>query len=123
MKFLLDANVGSTVARALSSAGHEVVRIAVVAPAATDDAVLAQAVAEERILITCDHDFGELVYRDGADCPPAIIFIRFEPGDVADIVPRLLPLLDFEMLNNHMTIIGPEHTRRRPFPTKSEAHG
>ena len=123
MRFLLDANVGSTIARALSSRGHDVIRIAVIAPAANDEAVLAQAIEEGRILITCDHDFGELVYRDHAHCPPAIIFIRFEPGDVAEIVPRLLPLLDFEILNNHMTIIGPEHTRRRPFPTKSEANG
>jgi len=84
---------------------------------------MAYAVANDRVLVTCDSDFGELVFLEGQKPPPAIIYIRFEPEDVADIVPRLLPLLDFTMLRGHMTVIGDRRDRRTPFPTKSNDHG
>ena len=119
MKFLLDANVGSTIAQALLAAGHDVVRAALAFPDASDDAILATAVAEDRILITGDRDFGRLVFQHGAEQPPAIIYIRFEPEEVAEVVPRLMPLLDDPELKGHLTVVGHENTRRRPFPAKS----
>ncbi|HEX5183252.1 MAG TPA: DUF5615 family PIN-like protein [Allosphingosinicella sp.] len=119
MKFLLDANVGSTIAQALVAAGHDVVRAALAFPDASDSSILATAVAEDRILITADRDFGRLVFQHGAEQPPAIVYIRFEPDEVADVVPRLLPLLDDPDLKGHLTVVGHENTRRRPFPAKS----
>ena len=85
--------------------------------------MLALAVAERRVLVTCDRDFGELIFLHHADQPPAIIYIRFEPADVADILPRLMPLLDFDRLENHMTVIGIEHDRHVRFPKKSRTNG
>jgi predicted nuclease of predicted toxin-antitoxin system len=119
LKFLLDANVGSTIAQALLAAGHDVVRTALAFADASDALILATAVAEQRILITGDRDFGGLVFQHGAEQPPAIIYIRFEPDEVADVVPRLMPLLDEAELRGHLTVIGHENTRRRPFPAKS----
>jgi len=119
LKLLCDANVGSRVARALASEGHDVVRAIHVTPGASDDEVLAYAVANEHVLITCDRDFGELVFQRGAPPPPAIIYVRFEPEDVLDIIPRIIPLLDFDRLKGHMTVVGDEHDRRTPFPQKS----
>ena len=92
MKLICDANVGSRIARAL---------------------------ADERVLITCDRDFGELVFQRGAAAPPAIIYVRFEPEDVLDVIPRIIPLLDFDRLKGHMTVVGDEYDRRTPFPQKS----
>ena len=40
---------------------HDVIAIGEVAKGATDDQVLARALDEKRVLITEDHDFGELV--------------------------------------------------------------
>jgi predicted nuclease of predicted toxin-antitoxin system len=119
LKLICDANVGSRIARALSSEGHDVVRAIHVTPGAKDDEVLAYAVANEHVLITCDRDFGELVFQRGAPPPPAIIYVRFEPEDVLDIIPRIIPLLDFDRLKGHMTVVGDEHDRRTPFPQKS----
>ena len=116
MKFLLDVNVGSTIAHALTKLGHNVIRMALVDPTALDLDILERAVSEGRIIITYDSDFSELVYRYGGLQPPAIIYIRFEPENISDVLPRLLPLLDLAVLERHMTVIGPETIRRRPFP-------
>lgn len=123
MRFVCDANVGSVIARALAADGHDVVRAIHVLPDKGDGDVLAWAVANDRILVTCDRDFGELVFLHGATPPPAIIYIRFEPPEVAEIVPRLLAILDFDALRDHMTVIGDLRDRRSPFPKRSENNG
>ena len=76
MRFLADESCDFSVVRALRSAKHDVVAIAEVSPRAEDDDVRERAVTDERILITEDKDFGQLVYasmrRTGG-----VIFIRF----------------------------------------------
>ena len=119
MKLICDANIGRRIALALAAEGHDVVRSTEVVPDGSDTDVLAYAVATDRALITCDRDFGELISRYGATPPPAIIYVRFEPEDVLDIIPRLIPLLDFDRVKGHMAVLGAEHDRHTPFPEKS----
>ena len=120
MRFLCDANIGSTLARALLGQGHDVAQAALSYRYDDDEAILERARVEQRILVTCDRDFGELVFGHGASPPPAIIYIRFEPQDVADIIPRLLAVLEPEALQDHLTVIGDTADRRRPFPRTDE---
>ena len=49
----------------LRGLGHDVVAVAETIPQSDDRSILDQAVAEGRILITNDKDFGELVFRWG----------------------------------------------------------
>ena len=49
-------------ARDTGRLGHDVLSASEAAPRATDDELLALALAEQRILITEDKDFGELVF-------------------------------------------------------------
>lgn len=63
MNFVADECVDAAVARALRVAGHDVRYVAEQAPSIPDDAVLVEANARQAVLITDDHDFGELVYR------------------------------------------------------------
>lgn len=123
MRLLCDANIGSIIACAATMAGHDVARAIYAVPSAPDEQVLAFAVAERRVLITCDHDFGDLIFFKGHAAPPAVIYIRFEPEDVREIVPRLLPLLEIEALRDHMTVLDERQVRRRPFPTRSIDNG
>ena len=64
MRFLLDESADLPLRAHLRAQGHDVTAIAHDHPGALiDEDVLAIAVAEARILITNDRDFGELVFR------------------------------------------------------------
>ncbi|HZS02990.1 MAG TPA: DUF5615 family PIN-like protein [Chloroflexota bacterium] len=87
MKFLLDQSTDARLVPYLQQRGHDVSRVGRDYPSGLpDDQVLAIAHAEQRILITDDRDFGELVFRLGY--PHAgIIFLRL--GAFADLATRM----------------------------------
>lgn len=65
MRFLIDESADTRVARPLRELGHDVTTVAGDHAMAMDDVdVLAIALREQRVLITDDRDFGELVFRD-----------------------------------------------------------
>lgn len=64
MRFLIDASPDARHAAHLRSLGHDVTRVGTDYPAAMKDVdILALAHREQRILLTDDRDFGELVFR------------------------------------------------------------
>jgi predicted nuclease of predicted toxin-antitoxin system len=66
MKFLVDESADARLATHLRRLGHDAKTVASdYQPGLEDQEVLAIALREERILITNDRDFGELVYRLG----------------------------------------------------------
>ena len=65
MKFLVDVNLGRKFTNLLQNAGHNAVFAKDLWPLSTDEEILAKARDEERIVITNDKDFGELVFRLG----------------------------------------------------------
>jgi len=65
MKLLADENIGLEVVRFLRRNGNDVISVIEEFPSAKDLRVLSQALSEERILITSDKDFGELIYKHG----------------------------------------------------------
>lgn len=64
MKFVADENVDQPIVTRLREAGHTVLAIVEMEPSISDAAVLDIANQQERVLLTGDKDFGELVYRD-----------------------------------------------------------
>lgn len=87
MRFLLDESADARIARHLRSLGHDVTTIAADHAASLEDReVLAIAHREERILITDDRDFGELV---SASRRPhtGVIYLRL--GDYTDLAMKL----------------------------------
>ena len=75
----------------LADLGHDVLSARVVAPRASDEALLALALAEERVLITEDKDFGELVFVHRLPHP---CIIRFVDMQVAEKVAAMRELLE-----------------------------
>lgn len=63
MRFLVDECTGPLVAKWLQQQGHDVFSVYEKARGAADDEVLKMAFAQQRILITSDKHFGEMVYR------------------------------------------------------------
>jgi len=62
MKFLVDRCAGATLARWLREKGHDVRDARERSPDPGDEELLAQALAEDRVLVTLDKDFGRLVF-------------------------------------------------------------
>jgi predicted nuclease of predicted toxin-antitoxin system len=63
MRFLADENVSRLVVQRLRNSGFDLTSIAETSTGVADDDVLATAANEDRIVITEDHDFGEMVGR------------------------------------------------------------
>jgi predicted nuclease of predicted toxin-antitoxin system len=63
VKFLLDVCVSSrSLETFLAGQGHDVLSAMVVDPRASDERLMALALQDERVLVTEDKDFGELVF-------------------------------------------------------------
>lgn len=118
MRLLADENVPLASVRALRSAGHDTASIAEEAPGSPDRAVLERAVAEDRILLTFDRDFGDLVYRRGASVPPGVILLRFIPLFPEEPAQLVLELSERSELvfRGQFTVVDRERIRQRSLP-------
>jgi predicted nuclease of predicted toxin-antitoxin system len=96
MKFLLDESAEFRIAAFLRALGHDVTAIAHDYPhALTDREVLAIARREERILITNDRDFGELIVKEQLP-HTGVIYLRL-PAATAQLKAKRLT----EVLTTH----------------------
>lgn len=113
---LSDENVPAGAVRRLRSQGFDVLSIAESAPGISDVAVLDIAVREQRILVSFDRDYGDLIFKRGHSAPIALIYFRIRPKspeEVAEIVAWLLkdgagPVAD------KMVIVRSNGVRERP---------
>jgi predicted nuclease of predicted toxin-antitoxin system len=112
-----DESCAGPVIRALRAAGYDLLVIAEVSKGASDEWVMERAVAEGRILITEDRDFGELVYAHGRSTA-GVIFVKFhsrarrdKPEAVLEAVTRL-----GERLRGCFAVVEPGRVRlgKRP---------
>lgn len=65
MKFLLDVNASGVLSHWLVEMGHDVVCVATQDTRMADERILHWAVREQRIIITTDKDFEEMIWREG----------------------------------------------------------
>jgi predicted nuclease of predicted toxin-antitoxin system len=61
---------------------------------APDTDILAQAVAEARLLVTFDEDFGELVFRRGRRASCGVVLFRIATKSPEDATRRIVTLLE-----------------------------
>lgn len=77
MRFLVDECTGPTVAKWLTKLGHDVYSVYDESPGMSDEDILGKALAEGRILITNDKDFGEMIFRERRE-HKGVVFLRLE---------------------------------------------
>lgn len=70
----MDESTGDAVANELRRLHHDVVSIHEQSPGVEDSTVLNIAVLKDRLLLTNDKDFGELVYRSGLPHHGVVLF-------------------------------------------------
>ncbi len=63
LKFLVDVGIGKKVETWLIDNGYDVLSVRDIDPRLLDQAILQIAVSENRIVVTMDKDFGEMIYR------------------------------------------------------------
>jgi predicted nuclease of predicted toxin-antitoxin system len=88
MKILADENLARDFVSWLRSIGHDVLYAAEVGPGDPDVSWVSRASGEDRLLVTSDKDFGELVFRDGLSSS-GVVFLRLERLAVRDALVRL----------------------------------
>jgi predicted nuclease of predicted toxin-antitoxin system len=122
MLFLADECCDALVVRTLRALGHDVTYVAELAPGLTDTDVLTQSVSEERILLTEDRDFGELVFKRQA-MAHGIVLLRILPEDRQQKPTRITALVEDyqDELQGSIVVVTLNTIRIRPLPTLSES--
>src|SRR5262245_52146428 len=117
MKYKLDENLGPAVPQIFLDKGLDCHTVhGEKLTGADDDAVLAAAVAEGRILVTMDHDFGNvLVYPPESTCGVAILN---PPGNVsrallATLLQSFVDACEQGVLQGKLWIVEPGRIRER----------
>jgi predicted nuclease of predicted toxin-antitoxin system len=88
VRFLADAHISREMVAMLRDLGHDCLDSAAVPPRMPDVDVLRMAADEQRIVVTADKDFGELVFVHGIACP-GVVLIRIALAEEKDRVAHL----------------------------------
>ncbi|MGA8052458.1 MAG: DUF5615 family PIN-like protein [Burkholderiales bacterium] len=89
VRFLADESCDFAAVRALRHAGYDVLAVVEHTPGALDPEVLALSVNENRVLLTEDKDFGQLVFA-GNRRSAGVILIRFPASARGSLARRLV---------------------------------
>lgn len=92
LKFLVDVGVGRAVENLLRSLGYDTKAVRDIDPGARDCDILEVAVSEDRMVVTMDKDFGELVHKMSKQ-HKGVLILRMEDGrgaEKAEVVKDIL---------------------------------
>jgi predicted nuclease of predicted toxin-antitoxin system len=115
-RFLADENIPVDAVDGLRSAGHDVLWITTGFAGLTDQAVLAKAVEDQRVLLTFDKDFGELVFR-GSRPACGVVLFRTGPATAGALVTLVLTVIASATdWIGHFSVVKGSRLRRVPLP-------
>jgi predicted nuclease of predicted toxin-antitoxin system len=115
VRLFADEGVESRIVERLRFEGHDVEYVAELAPGIDDDGVLDRANSEDRVLVTVDKDFGELVFRLRRTTSGVLLFrlSGLSSDDKAAVVAAVVRDHGHEILGT-FTVISPGVVRIRP---------
>ena len=116
MRLLANENFPLVSVQLLRQAGFDIASITEDSPGIEDSEVLARAVDEQRIILTFDRDYSELIYRCRLSPPKGVINLRLRPHRPAGPAAILLNLFKTEELQieGWFTIIGSDRINQCP---------
>ncbi|GAB3933288.1 DUF5615 family PIN-like protein [Larkinella terrae] len=113
MKFIVDECTGPRVADWLLEKGFDVFSVFRQGRGMKDIEILQKAVDEQRIIITNDRDFGELIFKNGLP-HQGVVFMRLgneTSGNKIEVVSRLFET-NIDLINNSNFITVTEESIR-----------
>ncbi len=126
MRFLPDENISYRLCPHLKAAGHDAVHVTEIGLTSTDDQViLDRARNEDPTIVSCDHDFVQLLFASG-DTRPSVILVRevdtFTSAALAALLLAALPgQLTELLLAGGIAAVTPD--RVRPLPLRPATSG
>jgi predicted nuclease of predicted toxin-antitoxin system len=115
MKFKLDENIGLRGLELLKSAGHDATTVSDEGLSGASDSVLFQvSIEEQRVLVTLDHDFGQVLRFPPQESAGIVIL---EPGLratnrlILDRLREFVAALEHNTPERHLWIVEPGRVR------------
>ena len=117
MRLCANENIPGDCVLRLRQDGHDVLWIRETAPGISDQQVLARAKIEERVLITFDKNFGDLVFARGSTASQGIVLFRIHQPSSAIIAERVSRVLaQRDDWAGHYSVVDDAAIRMRPLP-------
>jgi predicted nuclease of predicted toxin-antitoxin system len=117
MRFLVNENVTLTVTQELRQRGHDVHSVKESMRSESEDAILARAQTDERIVVSHDKDFGELAFRSLLPASSGVILFRLTGSDPDADNRRILEAMESRTdWAGHFSVITDDRIRVRPLP-------
>ena len=118
MQFLANENFPLDVVEAIRQAGHDVAWIRTDAPGSKDPDILKRAVAEQRILLTFDKDFGDLAFHFGLPAACGIMLFRLQANSSSALAAMVVTAVQSRSdWAGQFSVVEPGRIRMRPLPT------
>lgn len=114
MKFLANENFPKSSYLLLKNENLDIVHIGLTHSSISDHEVMVLAISENRIILTFDSDYGELVFKMGYK-PEGVVFMRikeFAPHYPAELILDLLNNREIPLIGK-FTVIDEEQIRQR----------
>ncbi len=119
MRLMANENFSLASVKLLRQTGYDITSILEDSPGIEDTEVLSRAVDEQRLILTFDRDYGELIYRLRLPAPMGVIYLSFHPRTPEEPALLLLQLFqsgDFQF-EGKFTVVDREQVRQRPLPS------
>ena len=117
MRFLIDGCIGRSLTEWLRNAGHDALEAEDLRPDPGDESLLRTAEAQNRIVITIDKDFGELIYRDRQPHAGLIRLPDVSPFQRIELVDEIISRYHQDLENRAIVTVRGESIRISHPPT------
>ncbi len=119
MRLLTNENIPESAVGALRDRGHDVLAVKESMRGADDQAILARAQIESRLVVTQDKDFGELAFRLGLPAEGGIVLFRLAGDDPDADIRRMVEVIDSRTdWAGQFAVATDDRIRMRPLPQK-----
>ena len=117
MKLLANENFPFDSVNYLKRQGFDILSIGAENKSITDKEIMNIAIEEQRIILTFDRDYGELIFKYDYKPDKGVIYLRlkqYESEEPGIIIERLLNSLEFDT-NRKLTVFNGEMIRQRSY--------